>query len=110
MIIRKIYLSGTILALAALAFGCQVEEGFAPIEEKVPIALKGDINQLAVTRASDNGFAAGDQVGIWAVNYDGDTPGILTLKDNQATTVRFTFELPSCTIVVNSERATTLRS
>ncbi|MBR5660232.1 MAG: leucine-rich repeat protein [Bacteroidales bacterium] len=93
MRIRNIYLFGTILAATALAFGCQVQEdSFAPVEEKVPISMKGDINQLAVTRASDNGFAAGDQVGIWAVNYDGDTPGTLMLKDNQATNVRFTFD------------------
>ena len=94
MKIKKIYLFGGILATAALAFGCQLDESFdVPVEEKVPISMKGDINQLAVTRASDNGFAAGDQVGIWAVNYAGeDTPGTLTLKDNQATNVRFTFD------------------
>ena len=94
MKIKKIYLLGGILATAALAFGCQLDESFdVPVEEKVPISMKGDINQLAVTRASDNGFAAGDQVGIWAVNFAGeDTPGTLTLKDNQATNVRFTFD------------------
>ena len=94
MKIKKIYLFGGILATAALAFGCQLDESFdVPVEEKVPISMKGDINQLAVTRASDNGFASGDQVGIWAVNYAGeDTPGTLTLKDNQATNVRFTFD------------------
>ena len=90
---NKIYTCGAILAVAALAFGCHLDDSFeVPVEEKVPISLKGDINQLAVTRASDNGFAAGDQVGIWAVNYNEDTPGILTLKDNQATNVRFTFD------------------
>ena len=94
MKIKKIYLFGGILATAALAFGCQLDESFdVPVEEKVPISMKGDINQLAVTRASDNGFATGDQVGIWAVNYaEEDTPGALTLKDNQATNVRFTFD------------------
>lgn len=91
---KKIFLFGTILAATALAFGCRLDEGFeVPVEEKVPISMKGDINQLAVTRASDNGFAAADQVGIWAVNFaDEDTPGTLTLKDNQATNVRFTFD------------------
>lgn len=94
MKIKKIYLLGGILATAALAFGCQLDESFdVPVEEKVPISMKGDINQLAVTRASDNGFAAGDQVGIWAVNYvDEELPGTLALKDNQATNVRFTFD------------------
>ncbi len=90
---NKIYTCGAILAVAALAFGCHLDDSFeVPVDEKVPISLKGDINQLAVTRASDNGFAAGDQVGIWAVNYNEDTPGTLTLKDNQATNVRFTFD------------------
>lgn len=91
---NRIYTFGVILAFAALAFGCQLDDNFvAPDEEMVPISMRGDINQLAVTRASDNGFAAGDQVGIWAVNFaDEDTPGTLTLKDNQATNVRFTFD------------------
>ena len=93
MKINKIYSYGAILTLAVFAFGCQLDDSFeVQVEEKVPISLKGDINQLAVTRASDNGFAAGDQVGIWAVNYNEDTPGTLTLKDNQATNVRFTFD------------------
>ena len=71
---------------------CQSEKDWQePTEEKIPLFLAGDIEQQAVTRASDNGFAAGDQVGIWAVNYDGDTPGTLALRDNQATNVRFTF-------------------
>ena len=59
---------------------------------RVMMSLSGDIEQQAVTRASDNGFAADDQVGIWAVNYDGDTPGTLALTGNQATNVRFTFD------------------
>ena len=76
----------------ALAVACQTGEILdMPVDEQIPIFLSGDINQLAVTRASDNGFASGDQVGVWAVNYEGDTPGQLTLKDNQATNVRFTF-------------------
>ncbi len=90
---NRIYTYGVILAFAALAFGCQLDDSFeASDDERVPISLKSDINQLAVTRASDNGFAAADQVGIWAVNYTEDTPGTLTLKDNQATNVRFTFD------------------
>ena len=93
MKIMRIYSYCIVLAVATLSYGCQLDEAFeTPVEEMVPISLKGDINQLAVTRASDNGFASGDQVGIWAVNYNEDTPGVLTLKDNQATNVRFTFD------------------
>ena len=92
MRIRRIYSYGAILGIMALAVACQTGEVLdMPVDEQIPIFLSGDINQLAVTRASDNGFASGDQVGVWAVNYEGDTPGLLTLKDNQATNVRFTF-------------------
>ena len=93
MKINKIYLFLALAGAVSLPVSCQMDENFdAPDQEQIPIALAGDINQLAVTRASDNGFASGDQVGIWAVNYDEDTPGTLDLKDNQATNVRFTFD------------------
>jgi len=80
------------LGIAVLS-ACQGRETLEQIsEEKVPLSLSGDIEQQLVTRASANGFAEGDQVGIWAVNYDGETPGILALNGNQATNVRFTFD------------------
>lgn len=93
MKINKIYLFLALAGAVSLPVSCQMDENFdAPDQEQIPISLAGDINQLAVTRASDNGFASGDGVGIWAVNYDEDTPGTLALKDNQATNVRFTFD------------------
>lgn len=89
---RKIYSAVAVLVGMVVAFSCQSNEVLDPnFGEQIPISLSGDINQLSVTRASDNGFASGDQVGIWAVNYDGDTPGTLELKGNQATNVRFTY-------------------
>ncbi len=89
---RKIYSAVAVLVGMVLAFSCQSNEVLDPnFGEQIPISFSGDINQLSVTRASDNGFASGDQVGIWAVNYDGDTPGTLELKGNQATNVRFTY-------------------
>ncbi len=75
------------------ASSCQVRDSFdLPSEDSISISLSGNIDQQNITRASDNSFASGDQVGIWAVNYDGDTPGTLELKGNQATNVRFTFD------------------
>ena len=89
----KIYIAAAIIGMAALAASCISKENWnMPQDGQIPISLAGDITQLSVTRASDNGFAAGDQVGIWAVNYEEDTPGTLQLKDNQATNVRFTFD------------------
>lgn len=92
MIDKKILRVLPVACILALASGCQTGEPFdLSLDEQIPISLSSDINQLAVTRASDNGFASGDQVGVWAVNYEGDTPGTLALKDNQATNVRFTY-------------------
>ena len=82
------------MAAGLLAAGsCQIRDSFdLPSEDSISISLSGNIDQQNITRASDNGFTAGDQVGIWAVNYDGETPGTLALKGNQATNVRFTFD------------------
>ena len=87
---KLIYFTCAIAGLLAIA-SCQREKDWqGPLEEKVPLFLFGDIEQQVVTRASDSGFADGDHVGIWAVNYDGDDPGTLTLHGNQANNVRYT--------------------
>ena len=85
---KAIYILGALAVLGA----CQAKEEWGENIEQIRLSLAGDIEQLAVTRASANAFADGDQVGIYAVNYDGDTPGTLALKGNQATNVRFTFD------------------
>ena len=54
------------------------------------VLIEGNIDQRDNTRVDDSGFCAGDVVGIYLVNYDGDTPGILLLEDNQADNVMFT--------------------
>jgi len=42
---NRIYTYGVILAFAALAFGCQLDDSFeASDDEMVPISLKSDIN------------------------------------------------------------------
>ena len=54
------------------------------------VLIEGNIDQRDNTRVDDSGFCAGDVVGIYLVNYDGDTPGTLMLEDNQADNVKFT--------------------
>ena len=91
---RKIF-TYSIFALACLSaiVSCQREKDWQRInDEKVLISLSGDIEQQNITRATDAGFAEGDHVGIWAVNYDGDDAGSLTLKDNQVNNARFTYD------------------
>lgn len=59
-------------------------------EGTIAINIDGDINQVA-TRADASGFCNGDAVGIYAVNYDGETPGTMVAEGNQADNVRFIF-------------------
>ena len=54
------------------------------------VTIEGNIDQRDNTRVDDSGFCAGDVVGLYLVNYDGDTPGTLMLEDNQADNVKFT--------------------
>lgn len=59
--------------------------------------LRAEINQQYVTRASDGGFADGDQIGVFIVNYTSSAGGYLqspTLQPsgNHADNVRFTYD------------------
>ena len=59
------------------------------------IQLSGDIDQLAVTRVNDNGFCDGDVMGVYIVDYDGNTPGTLKASGNRGDNVRHTFDEPN---------------
>lgn len=59
-------------------------------EGNIAINIDGNINQVA-TRADASGFCNGDAVGIYAVNYDGETPETMVAEGNQADNVRFIF-------------------
>lgn len=61
-------------------------------EGKMPITLSGEIDQLAVTRVNDNGFCDGDVMGVYIVDYDGNTPGTLQVSGNRGDNVRHTFD------------------
>lgn len=54
------------------------------------VLIESTIDQHDNTRVDDSGFCTGDDVGIYLVNYDGDTPGELLVEDNQANNVKFT--------------------
>lgn len=55
------------------------------------INLSGEINQQYETRANDNGFADGDVMGVYIVDYNDVTPGTLLSKGNRGDNVRHTF-------------------
>ena len=82
-------------ALSAMASCALDEPAFEPIEGEEglkPIVIAGRINQEYATRANDEGFCNGDVVGIYVVDYDGETPGTLQNEGNRADNVRFTFD------------------
>ena len=74
---------------------CMQEETFqSGTEPGVPgkIEISGSIDQEYVTRANDDGFCDGDAVGIYIVDYDGNTPGELLDKGNRADNMKYTFD------------------
>ena len=48
--------------------------------------------QLVTARANDQGFADGDRMGVYIVDYNGDTPGTLLSRGNRADNVRYTLD------------------
>ena len=57
-----------------------------------PIELSGEIEQVAATRVNDNGFCNGDEMGVYIVDYQGDTPGTLQASGNRGNNVKHTFD------------------
>ena len=86
------------VALAAMLFtGCS-DDFFGSSNEQHDsnrIQLSGDIDQIAVTRVNDNGFCNGDVMGVYIVDYDGNTPGTLKVSGNRGDNMRHTFDEPN---------------
>ena len=61
----------------------------------LPLNLSGQIVHENVTRANDSGFAAGDQMGVYIVDYQNDQPGILALNGNRASNYALTLDAVS---------------
>lgn len=83
-----------ILSLTLLA-ACSDERFNDPsqsTDDLIPISLAGQITQEAVTRANDDGFADGDVMGVYIVDYEGTVPGELKSQGNRGDNVRHTFD------------------
>ncbi|MDE7347328.1 MAG: leucine-rich repeat protein [Muribaculaceae bacterium] len=84
-------------ALAALTLSSCSQELFnAPGREEADgsgrIQLAGEINQVETTRVNDDGFADGDVMGVYIVDYNANNPGTLLSKGNRGDNVRHTFD------------------
>lgn len=84
------------MALAVLLMqGCNISEPVfepdTPQGNPYKVQIYNDIFQQPATRVTTDGFCTGDEVGVYIVNYDGETPGTLKLEGNQADNVRFAY-------------------
>lgn len=84
----------TLLMATLLATSCTTDSlpGSQGQGSAEAISLWAEIDQLPVTRAGDDGFADGDRMGIYVVDYQGDQPGTLLLTGNRADNVRHTYD------------------
>lgn len=84
---------GTVIASIALLSACTDNLMNDVIHSNRMLDLQAIIQQDNVTRANDNGFADGDQIGVFVVNYDNEpTSPALQLTGNHADNVRFTYD------------------
>lgn len=81
---------------ALLLVACQNE---TPVERthraEFKLTLAGEIDQLYLSRVNDNGFADGDVMGVYVVDYVSQQPGKLQASGNRGTNVKHTFDEPN---------------
>lgn len=81
---------------ALLLAACQNE---TPVESthraECKLTLAGEIDQLYLSRVNDNGFADGDVMGVYVVDYVSQQPGKLQASGNRGTNVKHTFDAPN---------------
>lgn len=88
------YRWGLGLLIPGFLLGCSDEvQIFRPADsnEGLRLELQASIDQVNETRADENGFADSDRFGVFVVNYSDNQPGTLTLSDNQANNIAFSF-------------------
>lgn len=68
----------------------------------VAIQFEPTISQVNTTRATDAGFADGDCMGVYIVDYDGSQPGTLTLNDNRASNLSLAYDLSTGRCIASS--------
>lgn len=66
-------------------------------DDGLRLELQASIDQVNDTRADESGFADGDRLGLFVVNYSGNQPGTLTISDNQVNNVAVAYNADSNT-------------
>lgn len=80
------------LATGFTACTDELVTGVSEIQTTDKITLSGQITQESVTRVNDDGFADGDVMGVYIVDYEGNNPGTLTTTGNRGDNVRHTYD------------------
>lgn len=85
------YLRAGILFL--IAASCQqMELADLPLQDgRQELNISGVVNQEYNTRADDNGFATGDRMGVYIIDYDGETPGAMDSSGHRASNMIYTY-------------------
>ncbi|MDE6271039.1 MAG: fimbrillin family protein [Muribaculaceae bacterium] len=86
------------VAASLLLSACSEEKFDGPVQEADGLGrinLAGQITQEAVSRVNDDGFADGDVMGVYIVDYEGTVPGTLKTSGNRGNNVRHTFNADS---------------
>lgn len=90
---RNIKILGSALLLLSV-FSCQQMEivDDPHSEGRHELNIRGVIDQEYVTRANDNGFATGDKMGVYIIDYNAGTPGAIDAHDRRASNMQYVFD------------------
>lgn len=91
---KNISKTALFLGISLSLSGCLDDSPFAVKGEngKAEIEISGQIEQRSMTRVTDAGFADGDAIGVYIVDYVKGEPGTLLAQGNHATNVKFTYD------------------
>lgn len=89
---NKIIIAIAIMLFVACADNPLIRnKGINNDDDSYPIVVSAEITQVYSTRASDSGFADGDEIGVYVVDQDDSGNGTLLPNGNRADNLRFKF-------------------
>lgn len=89
--LTKLMAAAALMAVSGCSFNESDFKPEGPKGEAYKVSIISDIFQQPATKVTTDGFCTYDEVGVYIVNYDGETPGTLKVEDNQADNVRFSY-------------------
>ena len=88
--------SFTYLFLLVGAIGCSEdlleEQNHVPGDSNKPFVISGEIEQSMTTRVNDQGFADGDKMGVFVVDYANGQPGKIAVTGNRTSNMCYRFK------------------